>query len=216
MPRRLECLLAATCLQTFNEHVKIAGCLGGSVVAKPNDQRIGVGDGRFAKAEAGANLGTESFCSTRCQQLTITRRGRRVELLAQRINHSLLNCRFEPREPAATAEERQQHSEAEPRATVLGHRQGVVFGRQGPRFVRGPETAGHGVLAPEDGAVSVRASVSINVVRLTPKLRHTAAFDMPSSSAARMASSFSPTITGGRPPGRDAGQLSALPSPALV
>ena len=30
--RRLECLLAATCLQTFNEHVKSAGCLGGSVV----------------------------------------------------------------------------------------------------------------------------------------------------------------------------------------
>ena len=68
--RRLECLLAATCLQTFNEHVKIAGCLGGSVVSKPNEQRIGVGDGRFAKAEAGANLSTESFCSTRGQQLT--------------------------------------------------------------------------------------------------------------------------------------------------
>ena len=45
-----------------NEHVKSAGCLGGSVVSKPNDQRIGVGDGRFAKAEAGANLSTESFC----------------------------------------------------------------------------------------------------------------------------------------------------------
>ena len=130
---RLECLLAATCLQTFNEHVKSAGCLGGSVVSKPNEQRIGVGDGRFAKAEAGANLSTESFCSTRCQQLAITCRGRRVELLAQRINHSLLNCRFEPREPAAVTEEGQQHSEAEPRATVLGHRQGVVLGRQGPR-----------------------------------------------------------------------------------
>ena len=59
--RRLECLLAATCLQTFNEHVKIAGCLGGSVVSKLNEQRIGVGDGRFAKAEVGANLSTESF-----------------------------------------------------------------------------------------------------------------------------------------------------------
>ena len=92
------------------------------MVSKPNDQRIGVGDGRFAKAEVGANLSTESFCSTRCQQLAITCRGRRVELLAQRINHSLLNCRFEPR------------------ATVLGHRQGVVLGRQGPRFVRGPPT----------------------------------------------------------------------------
>ena len=154
----------------------------------PNDQRIGVGDGRFAKAEVGANLSTESFCSTRCQQLTITCRGRRVELLAQR--------------PAAAAEENQQHSEAEPRATVLGHRQGVVLGRQGPRFVRGPDTAGHAELAPEDGAISIRASVSINVVRLTPKLRHTAAFDIPSSSAARMASSFSPTIIGGRPPTR--------------
>ena len=51
--RRFECLLAATCLQTFNEHVKIAGCLGGSVVSKPNDQRLGVSDGRFAKAEVG-------------------------------------------------------------------------------------------------------------------------------------------------------------------
>ena len=40
---------------------------------------------------------------------------------------SLLNCRS-----AAAAEEGQQHSEAEPRATVRGHRQGVVLGRQGP------------------------------------------------------------------------------------
>ena len=208
---RLECLLAATCLQTFNEHVKSAGCLGGSVVSKPNDQRIGVGDGRFAKAEAGANLSTESFCSTRGQQLTITCRGRRVELLAQRINHSLLNCRFEPREPAAAAEEGQQHSAAEPRATVLGRgsRASGSTIRQGP-----PDTAGHAELAPADGAVSSRASVSINVVRLTPKLRHTAAFDMPSSSAARMASSFSPTITGGRPPTRP--RRRAAVSPAIT
>ena len=70
----------------------------------------------------------------------------------------------------------------------------------GSMIRQGPDTAGHGELAPADGAVSIRASVSINVVRLTPKLRHTAAFDMPSSSAARMASSFSPTITGARPP----------------
>ena len=121
---------------------------------------------------------------------------------------------FEPREPAAAAEEGQQHSEAEPRATVLGHRQGVVLGRQGSRFVRGPDTAGHGELAPEVGAVSIRASVSINVVRLTPKLRHTAAFDMPSSSAARMASSFSPTIAGGRPPTRP--RRRAAVSPAIT
>jgi hypothetical protein len=46
----------------------------------------------------------------------------------------------------------------------------------------------------------VRASVSSSVVRLTPKVRHTAAFDMPPASAARMASSCSPEIAGGRPP----------------
>ena len=80
--------------------------------------------------------------------------------------------------------------------------------------VRVPDTAGHAELAPADGAVSIRASVSINVVRLTPKLRHTAAFDMPSSSAARMASSFSPTITGGRPPTRP--RRRAAVSPAIT
>ena len=38
----------------------------------------------------------------------------------------MIGCICETREPAAAAEEGQQHSEAEPRATVLGHRQGVV------------------------------------------------------------------------------------------
>jgi len=45
-----------------------------------------------------------------------------------------------------------------------------------------------------------RARVSINVVRFTPKLRQTAAFDMPLFSAAMMADSFSPTMAAGRPP----------------
>jgi hypothetical protein len=56
-----------------------------------------------------------------------------------------------------------------------------------------------------------RASVSISVVRLTPKLRHTAAFDMPASSAAMTASSFSPAMAGGRPPTRPRRLAAARP-----
>src|SRR5256885_1645453 len=48
--------------------------------------------------------------------------------------------------------------------------------------------------APREPVQPTRARVSISVVRLTPKLRHTAALDMPPSSAATMASSFSPVI----------------------
>ncbi len=52
--------------------------------------------------------------------------------------------------------------------------------------------------APSAPGQSTRASVSISVVRLTPKLRHTAAFDMPPSNAVMTASSFSPAIAGGQ------------------
>ena len=52
------------------------------------------------------------------------------------------------------------------------------------------------------GLPSSLAKVSISVVRFTPKLRHTAALDIPPFSTAIMVSSFSPTIAGGLPPTR--------------
>ena len=78
--------------------------------------------------------------------------------------------------------------------------------------VRGPDTAGHGELAPADGAVSIRASVSINVVRLTPS--HSCGTRLPSTCHRpaqqewhRASRRLSPALA--HPPGRDAEPLSA-------
>ena len=57
-------------------------------------------------------------------------------------------------------------------------------------------------------------SASISVVRLTPNVRQAAALDMPPSSAARMAVSFSSEMARGRPPRRP--RVSAARSPAMT
>lgn len=57
-----------------------------------------------------------------------------------------------------------------------------------------------------------RASVSIRVVRLTPKLRQAAAFDIPTSRAAMTASNFSLLMAVGRPPTRPCRLAAASPA----
>ena len=95
---------------------------------------------------------------------------------------------------------------------MLGIHHDVIFRSQGPPIVVGSDSIRHTAAGPDGAVLSIRARVSINVVRLTPKLRHTAALDMPSFRAARIASSFSPTMTGGRPPTRPRRRAAANPA----
>ena len=97
---------------------------------------------------------------------------------------------------------------------ALGHHQGVIAWRQSPRIIGGVDSVHHArdVVVPVKSGSPIRARVSINVVRLTPKLRHTAALDMPPFRAARTASSFSPEMAAGRPPTRPRRRAAANPA----
>ena len=61
-----------------------------------------------------------------------------------------------------------------------------------------------------------RARVSINVVRLAPNVRQTAALVAPLLSAAMIASSFSASISGGRPPRRPRRLAAASPAGSVA
>src|ERR1022692_4970078 len=212
--RRFDRQFTATRFQSFDRRVNLAAGLGGHVLSKPFGQHIGIGNGGFSEAEPNTNLSSKTFGRAAYQECIAIHRDRDVELPAQCRDSLRTDFRVMSWEPTTITEERQQDGEAEPRFVALGHHQGVIGWYQSPRIVGAADAVRHAatsVVAVKLGS-PIRARVSSNVVRLTPKFRHTAALDMPPFRAARTASSFSPEIAAGRPPTRPRRRAAANPA----
>lgn len=152
---------------------------------------VGVGNGGFSKTESNANLGTDTFGRTACQEGFTIDRSWYVELPAEGCNPLRIDFGFLSWKAPVIAEEGQQDGETEPRFPALGHHQDMIGRRQSPRIVGRADAVRHATTSEfaAKWGPPIRARVSSNVVRLTPKLRQTAALDIPAIRAARTASS---------------------------
>ena len=104
------------------------------LIAEPGFELLGVGDRRLAIAEEGTDLGTVAFGGTPRQVECIVRGRWNVDLPGDLPHHLPIDLRAVQREPAAVAEEQQQHGEAQPVGTALGRDPCMIGRRQYPGF----------------------------------------------------------------------------------
>src|SRR5216683_811843 len=128
--RRFNRQFTASRFQSFDHRLNLAAGLSGRVISKPFGQRVGVGNGCFAKAKSNANLGAKAFRRSFSEERSAISRDGYLDLSRQGGDIQRLQIGWPAWEPTVIAEKHQPCCKRESVRSALSHHHGVIAERQ--------------------------------------------------------------------------------------